>query len=106
MQHLTGTDRYQTAFTSLEDLIAPDNKVRIVDAFVEKLDLDKLGFNTKHKAEGRPPFHPKVFLKLYLYGYMNSIRSSRKLQAECIRNKEVCWLLQELTPNYHSIADF
>ena len=106
MQHITGTDRYQTTFTSLDDLIAPDNKVRVIDAFVEKLDMEQMNFVTKHKSEGRPPFHPKVFLKLYLYGYMNSLRSSRKLEAECIRNKEVCWLINELTPNYHSIADF
>ena len=66
MQHITGTDRYQTTFTSLDDLIAPDNKVRIIDAFVERLDLQQLNFNTKHKSEGRPPFDPKVSLKLYL----------------------------------------
>ncbi len=106
MQHIRGTDRHQTTFSSLDDLITPDNQVRIIDAFVEKLDLEKLEFNVRHKAEGRPPFHPKVFLKLYLYGYMNSIRSSRRLEAECLRNKEVCWLIHELTPNYHSIADF
>jgi transposase len=106
MQHITGTDRHQTTFTSLDDLIAPDNRVRIIDAFVEKLDMQQMKFQTNHKSEGRPPFHPKVFLKLYLYGYMNSIRSSRKLESECIRNKEVCWLINELTPNYHSIADF
>jgi hypothetical protein len=62
MQHLSGTNRYQTTFTSLEDLIAPDNKVRIIDAFVEKLDLHKLHFNLQLKVEGRPPFHPKVLL--------------------------------------------
>lgn len=106
MQHITGTDRYQTTFTSLDDAIAADNKVRVIDAFVEKLDMEQMNFHTKHKSEGRPPFHPKVFLKLYLYAYMNSIRSSRKLEVECIRNKEVCWLINELTPNYHSIADF
>lgn len=106
MQHLTGTDRYQTSFACLDDLITADNKVRVIDAFVEKLDMQQMNFNTKHKAEGRPPFHPKVFLKLYLYGYMYGIRTSRKLEAECIRNKEVCWLINELAPNYHSIADF
>lgn len=106
MKHVTGTDRHQTTFTSLDDLIAPDNRVRVIDAFVEKLDMEKMKFETKLKSEGRPPFHPKVFLKLYLYGYMNSVRSSRRLEAECFRNKEVCWLINELTPNYHTIADF
>lgn len=106
MQHIAGTNRFQTNFSSLDNLIATDNEVRIIDAFAEKLDLEKMHFNTEHKAEGRPPFHPKIFLKLYLYGYINSIRSSRRLAAECCRNKEVCWLLEEITPNYHSIADF
>lgn len=106
MQHITGTDRHQTTFTSLDDLIAPDNRVRIIDAFVEKLDMQQMKFETKHRSQGRPPFHPKIFLKLYLYGYMNSIRTSRKLESECLRNKEVCWLINELAPNYHSIADF
>jgi transposase len=78
-----------------------------MDAFVDKLDLLQLGFtSTVHKSEGRPPYAPGVLLKLYLYGYLNKIRSSRKLEKECIRNIELQWLLQNLTPNYHTIADF
>ena len=85
----------------------PDNPVRLQDAFIDKLDLQKLGFtNTIHKSEGRPPYQPGLFLKLYLYGYLNKIRSSRKLERECSRNTELQWLLQRLQPNYHSIADF
>src|SRR5690349_7412887 len=107
MSFMTGQDRNQVSFYSLEDSIAADNPVRIIDAFVDKLELEKLNFsNITAKIEGRPLFHPSVFLKLYLYGYLNRIRSSRRLQAECGRNIEVRWLLKGLAPNYHSIADF
>lgn len=107
MQFIEGTNRHQTYFATLEDLIATDNPVRLIDAFIDKLDLPKLGFtNTVHKSEGRPPYAPAVLLKLYLYGYLNKIRSSRKLERECIRNIELQWLLQNLAPNYHTIADF
>ena len=107
MQFITGSSRHQTYFSTLEDQIGPDNAVRIIDAFVDKLDLIQLGFTTTiHKSEGRPPYAPGVLLKLYLYGYLNKIRSSRKLQKECTRNIELQWLLQNLTPNYHTIADF
>lgn len=91
---------------SMEMLIAPDNEVRVIDAFVEAIDTKKLGFANTLAAEGHPPFHPKIFLKLYLYGYMNRVRSSRRLEKECERNVEVKWLLGNLVPNYHSIADF
>jgi transposase len=81
--------------------------VRFVDAFVEKLELNKLGFKLQAiKKEGRPSYQSVLFLKLYLYGYLNGLRSSRKLKKECIRNIELQWLLNGLTPNYHSIADF
>ena len=87
--------------------MAPDNTARLIDAFVDKLELEKLGFtNTAHKSEGRPPFAPQVLLKLYLYGYLNKIRSSRRLEKEAGRNIELLWLLQYLQPNYHTIADF
>ena len=91
MQFIQGNNRHQTYFATLDDQVAPDNSVRIMDAFIDKLDLQKLGFtNTMYKAEGRPPFAPAVLLKLYLYGYLNKIRSSRRLEKECIRNTE--WL--------------
>ena len=107
MQFIQGNNRHQTYFSTLEDQVSADNTVRLIDAFVDKLDLQKLGFsNTELKSEGRPPYAPQVLLKLYLYGYLNKIRSSRKLEKECSRNIELQWLLQGLQPNYHTIADF
>jgi transposase len=107
MQFIQGSNRHQTYFSTLEDQVSTDNPVRLIDAFIDKLDLHKLGFsNTAHKSEGRPPYAPSVLLKLYLYGYLNKIRSSRKLERECSRNSELQWLLQSLQPNYHTIADF
>ncbi len=107
MQFIQGSNRNQTFFATLEDQVSADNPVRLVDAFIEKLELKKLGFtNTVYKSEGRPPYDPSVLLKLYLYGYLNKIRSSRKLEKECSRNTELQWLLQTLKPNYHTIADF
>lgn len=107
MDYIQPVNRHQISFSSIEEQIEPDNAVRFIEAFVEQLDLKQLGyhFNTL-KTEGRPPFHPKVFLKLYLYGYLNGIRSSRRLEKECKRNIELHWLLGQLAPNYHSIADF
>ena len=107
MKYITGTSRDQTYFSTLDNQVTADNPVRLIDAFVDKVDLAKLGFTCMvHKGEGRPPFEPSVLLKLYLYGYLNKIRSSRKLERECIRNIELQWLLKGLQPNYHSISDF
>ena len=111
MRIIQGTSRHQMQFSSLDNFIAADNPVRIVDAFVEKLDVMKLGVSLpptppKVKPGGAPRFDDKLLLKLYLYGYLNKIRSSRKLEQECSRNVELHWLMQELIPNYHTIADF
>jgi transposase len=119
MKTIKGTSRHQVQFSSLDDLIAADNPVRILDAFVEKLDpiaigLAKMGIKhanvskqqTKTNPGGAPRFDDRLLLKLYLYGYLNKIRSSRKLEQECSRNVELRWLMQELIPNYHTIADF
>ena len=107
MQHITGISRNQMTIASLEDTISLDNPIRFIDAFVEHLELKALGFEVQTlKTEGRPSFDTKIFLKLYLYGYLNGLRSSRKLEKECIRNTEVQWLLCGLVPNYHSISDF
>jgi transposase len=107
MQYISGQPRQQTYFATLDDQVSADNPVRLIDVFVDKLDLQKLGFQkTVHKSEGRPPYAPGVLLKLYLYGYLNKVRSSRKLEKESSRNIELQWLLQNLQPNYHSIADF
>ena len=107
MQFIQGNNRHQTYFSTLEDQVSAANPARLMDAFVDKVDLHQLGFKTtQHKSEGRPPYAPAVLLKLYLYGYLNKIRSSRKLEKECTRNIELQWLMQHLTPNYHTIADF
>ncbi|WP_255577676.1 transposase [Flavobacterium sp. CHNK8] len=107
MQHILGISRQQLRFTSLEDTISPDNQVRFIDAFVESINLSKLGFSVKTlKTEGRPSFNSKVFLKIYLYGYLNRVRSARDLEKECSRNMEMQWLLEAIIPNYHSISDF
>ena len=107
MNFILGTDRNQTFFTSLEQNISAQNPVRFIDAFVEHIDLLRLGFELQTlNIEGRPSFQSNIFLKLYLYGYLNGIRSSRKLERECTRNIELQWLLHGMAPNYHSIADF
>jgi transposase/IS5 family transposase len=107
MQFIQGHSRHQSYFSTLEDQVSAENPVRLIDAFIDKLDLQKLAFAAlAHKTEGRPPYAPQVLLKLYLYGYLNKIRSSRKLEKECNRNIELQWLLQGLQPNYHTIADF
>ena len=107
MNFIATQDRFQMTLGSLEDKITDDNPVRFIDAFVEHLDLPKLGFivNTL-KAEGRPCFDSRQYLKIYLYGYLNGLRSSRRLERECFRNIELQWLIGNLRPNYHSIADF
>ncbi len=107
MQHIQGISRHQLQMNSLEDKITADNPVRFIEAFVNHIDAVKLGFQSKVlKTEGRPGFRPEVFLKLYLYGYLNGVRSSRRLERECFRNIEVQWLSEDLCPNYHSISDF
>ncbi|WP_269222054.1 IS1182 family transposase [Flavobacterium sp. IMCC34518] len=107
MQHISGISRHQMRISSLEDAIAPDNQVRFIDAFVTFVDLAKLGFAIQTiKGEGRPSYDSKMFLKIYLYGYLNGLRSSRKLEKECFRNIEMQWLLESIVPNYHSISDF
>ena len=91
----------------LDDFIAEDNTVRIVDAFIDELDLAALGFEGATPAStGRPSYHPAVLLKLYLYGYLNRIQSSRRLERECQRNVELMWLTGRLAPDFKTIADF
>lgn len=91
---------------SLEQAVSPDNEVRVIDAFVESIHLSDFGFKIKTTFEGRPAYHPKVLLKLFVYGYMNRIRSSRQLEKECNRNMEVMWLIKELVPDHNTIANF
>ena len=89
----------------LEDWINDENVVRVIDAFVEELDLVDLGFDLA-EATGRPGYHPSLLLKLYIYGYLNRVQSSRRLERETLRNVEVMWLLGRLSPDHKTIADF
>jgi len=107
MQHITGISRQHSLIGSLEDEITLDNPVRFIEAFVEHISLEALGFTVQTiKSEGRPSFDTKLFLKIYWYGYLNDLRSSRKFKKECVRNIELQWLLEDIPPNYHSISDF
>lgn len=109
MNHRVGLDRSQTLLfpERLEDYVEPENPVRFLDAFVEKLDLAQLGFTKAQCADtGRPPYNPAVLLKLYLYGYLHRVRSSRVLEVECQRNVELIWLTGKLAPDHKTIADF
>ena len=91
----------------LEDWIGEDNPVRVIDAFVEELDLAELGFDgVDPEATGRPSYHPSVLLKLYIYGYLNRVQSSRRLEREAGHNVEVMWLSGRLAPDHKTIADF
>ncbi len=91
----------------LEDWVAEDNPIRVIDAFVDELDLGGLGFSgADPEATGRPSYHPSVLLKLYIYGYLNRIQSSRRLEREAGRNVEVMWLMGRLAPDHKTIADF
>jgi len=91
----------------IDDFIAQDNSVRVVNAFVEELDLQDLGFDGVRPAcTGRPAYHPAVLLKIYIYGYLNRIQSSRRLERECQRNLELMWLTGRLAPDFKTIADF
>ena len=106
---IEGQERSQSTLfpESLEDYIAEDNPVRVVDVFVEELDLAKQGFDgMQPEATGRPSYHPGVLLKLYIYGYLNRVQSSRRLERETQRNVELMWLLNRLTPDFKTIADF
>jgi len=106
---IEGTDRSQSTFLpeALEDWIEEDNPVRVIDVFVNELDLGGLGFGgVAPEITGRPSYHPSVLLKLYIYGYLNRVQSSRRLEREAGRNVEVMWLTCRLVPDHKTIADF
>ena len=91
----------------LDDFVGEDNPVRVVDAFIEELDLALLGFaGVVPEATGRPSYHPATLLKIYLYGYLNQVQSSRRLEREAQRNIELMWLVGRLAPDFKTIADF
>src|SRR5437868_3118747 len=109
MTHLSGHDRSQLFLLpeAVDDYVGPDNPVRFIDAFVDGLDLAAASFiHVEPKVTGRPGYAPADLLKLYIYGYLNRVRSSRRLEAETHRNIEVIWLLRHLKPDFKTIADF
>ena len=106
---ISGADRNQTTLfpACVDDWIGADNPVRVIDAFVERLDLLELGFDGVEPAStGRPSYHPSMLLKLYIYGYLNRVQSSRRLEREAGRNVELMWLVGRLVPDHKTIADF
>ena len=104
-----GQDRSQLILLPdcLDDYVGEDNPVRIVDAFIDELDLAVLGFaGVVPEVTGRPSYHPVTLLKIYLYGYLNRVQSSRRLEREAQRNIELMWLTGRLAPDFKTIADF
>lgn len=109
MGYIKACDRFQVTLfpETLDEYIAENNPVRVIDVFVNNLDLKEAGFSKHTPAkEGRPGYDPRSLLKLYIYGYFYKIRTSRKLMAECVRNVELMWLMGKLTPDFRTIADF
>jgi transposase len=107
-QFIEGIDRHQAMLLPecLDDYVGEDSAVRAIDAFVAMLDLAGLGFNAAPAATGRPGYHPGLMLRIYLYGYLNQVQSSRRLERECGRNLELIWLTGRLKPDFKTIADF
>ena len=106
---VVGDDRSQSTLfpERLDDYLAEDNPVRAIDAFVDELALAGLGFGgVDPEATGRPAYHPSTMLKIYVYGYLNRVQSSRRLERECQRNIELVWLTGRLMPDFKTIADF
>ena len=109
MSYVRGENRSQAALlpAAIEDYVTADAPVRVIDAFVDGLNVNALGFGrTVPAATGRPPYDPRDLLKLYIWGYFNEVRSSRRLERECRRNVEAMWLLRRLSPDFKTVADF
>ncbi|MBC8179627.1 IS1182 family transposase [candidate division KSB1 bacterium] len=108
MKYIQGQSRQQTYLfpVSLDNAVDSQNEVRLIDLFVGSLDLREFGFTMEHTENGRPAYHPADLLKLYIYGYLNRVRSSRSLEKECRRNIEVIWLLRNLQPDHNTISNF
>src|SRR6201987_5424326 len=108
-RYIDGEDRMQQALLphSLEDYVGEENPVRVVEVFINELDLAALGVSgMTPAATGRPAYHPSTLLKIYLYGYLNRLQSSRRLERETQRNIELMWLTGRLAPDFKTIADF
>ena len=108
MGYIQGADRNQVILLpdTLDEYVNEDNEVRAIDAFIDCLDVCAMGFKAEPAREGRPGYDPRDMLKLYMYGYINHIRSSRRLQKEASRNVELIWLLKKVVPDFRCIADF
>lgn len=108
MGYIKGADRNQIILMPdvLDDYVGEDNEVRAIDTFIDALDIGEMGFQAEPASEGRPGYDPRDMLKLYMYGYLNHIRSSRRLQKEAARNVELMWLLKKVVPDFRCIADF
>jgi len=107
--HVKGKSRSQATFLPevLDDFVSAENPVRVIDVFVDELDLIELGFKgVVPQDTGRPNYHPAMLLKLHLYGYLNRIQSSRRLEREANRNIELMWLTERLAPDFKTIADY
>ena len=108
MKYIKGNDRGQIALipSSLEQVIDENNEIRIIDLFVDSLNLADLDFRLDYGENGRPAYHPSDLLKLFLYGYLNKVRSSRDLEKACHINIEVMWLMKSLSPDHNTISNF
>src|SRR5690625_2616012 len=108
MKYIIGKDRNQFEMFCLEERIPQENEVRLINLFVDSLPLEEYGFieENKNPLGGRTAYHPSALLKLFIYGYMNRIRSSRQLEKECYRNLEVMWLMGKLAPDHNTISNF
>ena len=106
---IEGADRTQVSLLPdcVDDYVGPDDPVRVIEAFVDQLDLREMGFaSIDPEATGRPAYHPSVLLKIYIYGYLNRVQSSRRLEHETQRNIELMWLTGRLMPDFKTIANF
>ena len=108
MRYIAGSDRYQQTMLPeiIDDYVTEENPVRVIDAYIDSLEMAKLGIKATPAETGRPSYHPKDMLKLYIYGYFNRLRSSRKLETETKRNIELMWLMNKLSPDHKTIARF
>ena len=105
---IKGADRSQVTLfpESLDEYVAAESPVRVIDVFVDELDLSSLGFRTEPADTGRPGYHPATMLKLFIYGYMNRVQSGHRLEREAQRNVELMWLTGRLAPDFKTICDF
>ena len=105
---IEGENRFQSTLfpESVDDYVEEDSVVRVIDVFIDRLDISGLGFKAEAAETGRPGYHPRTMLKIYVYGYLNRIHSSRRLEREAKRNVELMWLSARLAPDFKTIADF